>query len=176
MSKSPVTGSIRDLPLLLRNVERTPSEANTFNESNRSPWTNQNGDANDVETSNEPATQPNNEPKLQLNMDSLRPIPAPQNFDASPNWKPALLNARDQTASDPKVRSIDRQPANASSIHEVRFLNSVRNVEPSPISNTTNESVIQATLRPISRPAASVGAKPLPNENRPLDTSGWSTV
>jgi hypothetical protein len=39
--------------------------------------------------------------ELELNTESLRPIPAPKDFDAAPEWKPPLLQARDQTASLP---------------------------------------------------------------------------
>jgi len=176
-SRKPEAGAFEAQPRFqLRSVERTPLEANAFNDPPRSPWTDQNTDSNDTRSFKESVKEPSHESELKLNMDSLRPIPAPQNFDASPDWKPALLNARDQTAADPKVRTIERQPANASSYHEVRFLNSVRKTEPMPIGNTMNGSSVKATLRPISKSTTSSDTNSMPSDGRSTNTSGWSTV
>ena len=40
-------------------------------------------------------------PQLELKLESLKPIPAPPTFDASPAWRPVLLTPRDQTAGLP---------------------------------------------------------------------------
>jgi hypothetical protein len=126
-SRKPEVAPIESQPRFqLRSVERTPVENQPANEAPRSPWTNQSNDKFNSNSTPESTKESAEEPVLKLNMDALRPIPAPQNFDATPDWKPALLNARDQTAAERNIRTIDRQPASSGSYHEVRFLNSVR--------------------------------------------------
>ncbi len=97
----------------LRNEKTAPSNSNPFN----APAPSSNS------TPNEPATD-STDLNLKLNTDALRPIPAPSNFDASPDFKPSLLNARDQTAKASNVVPVTERSAKP--VHEVHFLQSIR--------------------------------------------------
>lgn len=85
-------------------------------------------------------TPPNSD--LQLSPESsMKPIPAPRDFDASPNWRPGLMTVRDQTAKvEPRAVPIDRvnptpndrtarsqtnTVVTSGDFKEVRYLNSV---------------------------------------------------
>ncbi len=161
----------------LRSVERSASEANSYNDKPTSPWANQDNSTTNGSVPSDKSKDAGSEPELKLNMESLRPIPAPQNFDASPDWKPALLNVRDQTAEiDSTIRGIDRQPSDANAYREVRFLNSIRATEPVPNGTLFNDGNVKAILRPIQKSNLPIHASPAPAVDRSLETSGWSTV
>jgi hypothetical protein len=128
----------------LRSVEQSPQTSSNLNPSSTpsapSPWLrNENSNASKSNPFNTPApsgnpssnTEPENDskdPELKLNTDALRPIPAPSDFDASPDWKPSLLNARDQTAKTSNVVPITGRSPNA--VHKVQFLQSI---QPAPM-------------------------------------------
>ncbi|MDZ4850806.1 MAG: hypothetical protein SGI77_16080 [Pirellulaceae bacterium] len=115
----------------LRSVERDPSSGTPMAENPVSPWSNQESIKQESIKQNSGSSSTNSteaaqDLELKLNMDSLRPIPSPQNFDASPEWKPTLLNTRDQTAgSGVHIRAIDGRPSSTSAYQEVRYLNGV---------------------------------------------------
>ena len=167
----------------LRSVERTPLESNPQAYKPTSPWPNEGnadssqGNANQG-NSFKPLDEATDDLELKLNMDSLRPIPAPKNFDATPDWKPALLNVRDQTAGrDSRVRNIDAQSSNSNSIHEVKFLNSVRTVESVP-GTVLNDGQVKATFAPHSKidypngRSATIGRRRIFQHQRLVDRHG----
>ncbi len=178
LNLKPEASQVEERPRFqLRSVERAPQANETPSEKPASPWSSQ---ANENPNSTAPSKNLNNnseELELKLNMDSLRPIPPPQNFDASPDWKPALLNARDQTASqDPRIRNIDDQRSEVGSFREVRFLNSVRSVELAPPQTILNDGNVKATLRPIQKSSIPADSKSTSVTDRDLNASGRSTV
>ncbi len=122
-----------------RSENATPSNSNPFNTpAPNTPAPSSNG------------SDLNSEPKeleLKLNTDALRPIPAPSNFDASPDWKPALLNARDQTAQSSNLVPVtDRSPKRS---HEVQFLQSIRPASAPTRIESTNAP--RAEIRPAGK-------------------------
>jgi hypothetical protein len=78
-------------------------------------------------------------PGLEMKLESLKPIPAPPSFDASPTWRPVLLTPRDQTAGLP-----DRTPSsNYAASHSIAPSSPV-SVRPSRAPAPVNESLISA--------------------------------
>jgi hypothetical protein len=74
-------------------------------------------------------------PSLEMKLESLKPIPAPPSFDASPTWRPVLLTPRDQTAGLP-----DRAPSpNYAASHSIATANPVI-ARPSRAPAPANES------------------------------------
>ncbi len=166
----------------LRRVETAPLPMDVPMAKPTSPWLNQTNEI--FNGTNRHSTIPSNgsngaseDLELKINMDSLRPIPAPKNFDASPDWKPGLLNARDQTASlDPRIRNIDQQRSDSSAIREVHFLNSVRPVESNPSPTIMNDGNVTATLRPIQKSAIPVETKSVTDTNKAFNKNSWTAV
>jgi hypothetical protein len=141
----------------LRSVEKAPQNDAATTASKPSPWTMQEShkpDAGSKSEMNKPSElqsvpeKPAPELKLDLNTESLRPIPAPSGFNAEPDWKPSLLNARDQTAKQSELRPV-RLEAPSSMVQPVQFLQHIRPV-PSDSSEASPSSMgIQILLRPI---------------------------
>jgi hypothetical protein len=76
-------------------------------------------------------------PGLEMKLESLKPIPAPPSFDASPTWRPVLLTPRDQTAGLP-----DRTPSsNYAASHSIAPSSPV-SVRPSRAPAPANESLM----------------------------------
>lgn len=76
-------------------------------------------------------------PGLEMKLESLKPIPAPPSFDASPTWRPVLLTPRDQTAGLP-----DRTPSsNYAASHSIAPSSPV-SVRPSRALAPANESLM----------------------------------
>lgn len=76
-------------------------------------------------------------PGLEMKLESLKPIPAPPSFDASPTWRPVLLTPRDQTAGLP-----DRTPSsNYAASHSIAPSSPV-SVRPSRAPAPANESMM----------------------------------
>ena len=165
----------------LRRVETAPQPMDVPTPKPTSPWSSQN---NEISNGTYNGTAPSNgtngtsdDLELKINMDSLRPIPAPKNFDASPEWKPGLLNARDQTASqDPRIRNIDQQRTDSTAIREVHFLNSIRPIESTQSQTIMNDGNVRATLRPIQKSIIPVEGKSATSNDKAINTNGWTTV
>jgi hypothetical protein len=120
------------------------------------------------------------------NESPLKPIPAPEGSDLTPQWNRGLLDSRDLTASvsnPERIRQIDNAPATAASSSSVV---PAQYVQPVSISNRTSTEKPQpsegsAGLRPSTQPKKKAGrlieaAKPAissaPSKN--IDSSGWA--
>jgi hypothetical protein len=165
----------------LRRVERDMMEPSTSQGAspNSSLPANPFNSQNDAQTLNKPFSEPNsgasgsnpglmqspslekpagNEaaPGLEMRLESLKPIPAPPSFDASPTWRPVLLTPRDQTAGLP-----DRSPtSNLAASHQI-VPSPLANVRPSrapapnKASSMTIEEELQSNLVYFNRPQQS---------------------
>lgn len=145
----------------LRNVERTPQIAEAPTEKPMSPWSNPSHETPKESSSNDPSTD---NLELKLNIDSLRPIPPPKNFDASPDWKPTLLKTHDQTASKNRDRNVEvatpnSKHPNSKQLHEVRYLHSGHSTDLNSDEIVLNDGNVVATLRPMQKTSI-----PLQNE------------
>ena len=92
-------------------------------------------------------------PELELKLESLKSIPAPPSFDASPSWRPVLLTPRDQTAGLP-----DRPRSSISASHRLIVENerngvSAETPRPQLTKPLTIEEELQSNLVYFNPPA-----------------------
>jgi hypothetical protein len=115
----PPTDSPEQPRFQLRSVERQPSTNDA--EPSQPKWPPSQAPTNPPASSTGPQLQPlpsngsdsnsstwKQDFDLKLNTESLRPIPAPPDFDATPEWRSPLMNAHDQTAKQRKVEEFGK--------------------------------------------------------------------
>ncbi len=146
----PTTESTERPRFQLRSVEQSPQPNTTSNAT--SPWSRDESAKPTAPSPLELKSLPENSNenlKLDLNTDALRPIPAPSGFDAAPDWKPSLLNARDQTARVSELKPVYLEGP-VDSIQPVRYLQGIRPIESKQsIPSKVEDLGVRVQLRPI---------------------------
>lgn len=98
---SDAAGAFQLRSIELQPVPKTsaPSLESTSPSKSESPWNRDySGESRTPPASDSKEEAESEGLELKLNTDALRPIPAPRDINGHPDWKPSLLNARDQTA------------------------------------------------------------------------------